>query len=410
MKRYLYIIIGIVVAAALAILVLIYIKDRSATSTTIGSTTTGSLPAVGTQTNPGSTSSTILALSPSSSSTTPPQPTAGSFGILSTSAVLDYFVDAQNNITAIQPTGAVITISNGQSSLINSSTISDIVSASFSYDGKKILLSFGDPSNPQAELFDVASKIWTTLPQCMQSPRWASSGYQIAFLASAGTGKESLSMINAAIPKSGVATLLTLHANDMALQWIGKTQFVLSDKPTSYVNGSAWLFNSQNDTLTPIISNQAGIETIWSSSTNPLGLIFSIDQSGQGQTLDLDTTSGAVVQKLSYLTLPSKCLFSTENTATSTTVTTSSQYLALYCGIPRSSSGFSSARLPDDYNMMALFTSDDIYKINTATGATDALFSDQTQNLDTSDLKIFNNTLFFINRYDQKLYGLVLAQ
>jgi hypothetical protein len=60
--------------------------------------------------------------------------------------------------------------------------------------------------------------------------------------------------------------------------------------------------------------------------------------------------------------------------------------------------------------MMALFTSDDIYKINTATGATDALFSDQTQNLDTSDLKIFNNTLFFINRYDQKLYGLVLAQ
>jgi hypothetical protein len=257
--------------------------------------------------------------------------------------VLDYFVDAQNNITAIQPTGAVITISNGQSSLINSSTISDIVSASFSYDGKKILLSFGDPSNPQAELFDVASKIWTTLPQGMQSPRWASSGYQIAFLASAGTGKESLSMINAAIPKSGVATLLTLHANDMALQWIGKTQFVLSDKPTSYVNGSAWLFNSQNDTLTPIISNQAGIETIWSSSTNPLGLIFSIDQSGQGQTLDLDTTSGAVVQKLSYLTLPSKCLFSTENTATSTTLRSTVASLAARADF-----------LPRDYPMIII--------------------------------------------------------
>jgi hypothetical protein len=88
---------------------------------------------------------------------------------------------------------------------------------------------------------------------------------------------------------------------------------------------------------------------------------------------------------------------------------TSTPYLALYCGVPRSSSGFSSAHLPDDYNMMALFTSDDIYKINTVTGAEQVLWSDSTQNIDTSNVKFFNNAVFFINRYDNKLYGITFA-
>jgi Tfp pilus assembly protein PilW len=88
---------------------------------------------------------------------------------------------------------------------------------------------------------------------------------------------------------------------------------------------------------------------------------------------------------------------------------TSTPYLALYCGIPRSSSGFSSARLPDDYNTMALFTSDDLYKINTATGAEQVLWSDTMQSMDVSNVKFFNGALFFVNRYDQKLYGLTFS-
>jgi hypothetical protein len=93
-------------------------------------------------------------------------------------------------------------------------------------------------------------------------------------------------------------------------------------------------------------------------------------------------------------------------TKTKTSAATSTAYLALYCGVPRSSSGFSSARLPDDYETMALFTSDNIYKIITATGVEQVLWSDATQNVDVSDVRFFNNALFFVNRYDQKLYGL----
>ena len=66
------------------------------------------------------------------------------------------------------------------------------------------------------------------------------------------------------------------------------------------------------------------------------------------------------------------------------------------------------SHLPDDYNQMSLFTSDDIYRINLQSGAIDTTFKDPTQNMDISDVKLFNQTLFFVNRYDQKLYGVQL--
>lgn len=417
MKRYIYIIIGIVVVAVLAILVLLYIKDRpSATGGTTGSlTTTGSLPSVGTQGSTTSGSGTgagggAFGTTGSGSSTTGASGTTGSgqagtqhFGALSNDPVLAYFVSAQNNITAIEPTGAIVTIVGGQSTTINSSTINDIISASFSYDGKKILVNFGDPASPQSSIFDLTTKTWAPLPQGIQSPQWSQANYQIAYLSATSGGKVVLSTIDASNLKKAAVTLFTLNASDLTLQWPSKNDFVLSDKPTSYNAGSIWLFNAQAGTLSSLVYETPGAEGIWSNNTTtPYGLVFSIAASGQSDTLQLQALSGsAPTQTLNFVTLPSKCAFNTTEPSSS---------LALYCGIPRSSSGFSSANLPDDYNDMALFTSDDIYKINTATGATQVLWSDQTQSMDVSDVKLFNGTLFFVNRYDQKLYGLTLAQ
>ncbi len=428
MKRYIYIIIGIVVVAALAIAALLYIKDRSAVSGGGTTTTTGSLPPVGTQGTTGSGGNGTTTTGSGSSGTTGPGGTSASagtgvqaFGMLSNDPVLDYFVGAGNTITAIEPTGEIVSIAGGQSTTINSSTINDIISASFSYDGRKILVSFGDPANPQSSVFDIISETWTALPQGLQSPRWSSSSYQIAYFSTTAGGKLALSILNAANLKTAPSTLLTLAASDLDLQWVSKNQFVLSDKPTSYDNGSIWLFNAQTNALSALVYEAPGLEGLWSNNTStPYGLVFFDGPAGQSPTLQLQALYGnAPTQALSLLTLPSKCLFNTEPTPSSTALAAtstatkaagSSTYLALYCGIPRTSSGFSSARLPDDYETMALFTSDDIYKINTATGDTQVLWSDQTQNMDVSDMKLFNGTLFFINRYDQKLYGLTFSQ
>jgi hypothetical protein len=442
MKRYIYIILGIVAAAAIAILVLFVIKGGLGTAAP-STTGTGSLPETGT---PGGDNSGIGTGSPIGTLGLPPITTTSSassvsgqmavqnFGVLSNLPALDYFVDAQNNITVIEPTGEVANISNGQSIVINSSTIDNIISASFSYDGKKILVSYGDPTNPNAGTFTVTTKAWTPLPQGMLSPQWSPiNNYQIAYFAVTKIGALTLATVDATNIKGAPKALWTFNADDLALQWPGSNEFIISDKPTSQNAGSIWALNLSAGTLTPLLYEVTGGEGAWShDAAIPYGLLFSNNGSGQGKTLQLKAISGNLAtQPLAFLTLPSKCAFNPEQmpVATSTTTTTaptsttsstvksapaknaptSTPYLALYCGVPRSSSGFSSANLPDDYNMMSLFTSDDIYKINTATGAEQTLWSDTSHDMDVSDVKFFNNALFFVNRYDQRLYGLTFG-
>jgi hypothetical protein len=428
MKRYIYIIIGIVVVAVIAIVAIFIIKNNSAGTATGGTGTlpgsSGSLPSSGTQT--GSSGGTGTGTTPggttggttpsSTASTGAPQATLKSFGVLSSDPILDYFVDAQNNITGIEPNGSVVSIANGQSTTIGSSTINGIISASFSADGKKILVSFGNPTDPQGTIFDLATQKWTVLPQGLQSPRWStvSGNYQIAYLAP-GDGTEALSIINAANLKSGVATVFTFHANDLTLQWLSQNQFTLSEKPTMSAGGSIWLYNSKTATIGSLIYETAGAEGLWSSDPKqPYGIVFSDGASGQNPNLQLESLTGNIVQQFNFVSLPSMCLLNTQGSSTSIAATSnllaaSSSYLALYCGVPRSSSAFLSAHLPDDYNSMAVFASDDIYEINTVTGRSEVLWADQTQNMDVSDMKLFNGMLFFVNRYDQKLYGLSFA-
>ncbi len=409
MKRYIYIILGIIVIAAIAVAVIFFLKNGSSSSSLFGfgSGNSGSLPQTGVQGGTtggqqGGTNGSSTAANSTSSNTAPQGGLVQNFGIVADGPVLDYFVDAQNNITAIKPDGTVILVSGGTSSTLSTTAINDIITASFSYDGKKILVSSGDPNAPQTNIFDVAAKTWSSAPQGLQSPRWSPSNYQIAYLSQSASGMLSLSTIDASNLKKAPSTLLSLHATDLSLQWISKTQFVLSDKPSAENNGSVLFFDSQKNTVTPVVYENAGTESIWGvNATNTLGLVF--EGNGGGSILRLITTTGAVYHTLTSLTLPSKCVFSVESAPSSTPTS------YLYCGIPTDPSAISSAQLSDNYNMMSLFTSDEITRINTASGARDVLWSDSSQNVDATDLKFFNGTLFFVNRYDQKLYALTLA-
>jgi hypothetical protein len=153
-----------------------------------------------------------------------------------------------------------------------------------------------------------------------------------------------------------------------------------------------------------------------------------------GGKLSLLNTSGQTLNALTFLTLPSKCVFDiqTQNppqatsapTTSSSTKSTSKKGSAtpppvvtpvisqeyLYCAVPRDTQRLNTSALPDDYLKGALFTSDDFWRIDLATGDTSAVFIDPNQNLDATDLKIFNKTLFFVNRFDKKLYAISLGQ
>ncbi len=412
---------NILIIAIVALLVIVVIglsflffapKGTPTTGTTTGQT--GVLPNAGNQSNPGGATG-----SSSSSANTAGATIATSFGVISQEPVLDYFVDAANTVTAIKPDGTIVQITAGQTNTISSITIQNILSASFSYDGAKILVSFGNTSNPQVSVFDVIKKAWTPLAAGLLFPVWSPSDYRIAYYtANPAQGTETFATVDSSKAKPAPVAITTLHAQDLAIAWPSKNQLVFYTKPSAYTAGSAWVYNLQKATLTPVATEVPGLTTLWSgsafTSSSPMGLSFSTNQSGSGGSLSLIDLAGNTIQQLKLSTVPSKCFFASatstvavvQSTSTRPVSATSTPYL--FCGVPRDQNTFLISHLPDDYNQMALFTSDDIYRINLQNGALDIVFNDPSQNLDLSDIKFFNSTLFFINRYDQKLYGVRL--
>ncbi len=341
-------------------------------------------------------------------------------------SVLDYFVS--NNVTiVVSPDGTIATITNNNADNISSSKIKNIISTGFSYDGTKILINFGDRQSPQTSIFDMKTKTWTPLVVGMISPQWSPSDYRIMYLKNNSNGTEALTTLDASKTKNNVVIVTTLHVQDLSLLWRTKNDVLLYDNPSVYSFGSIWSFNLQKKSLNPVINDQRGMEALWSTATTTIGLLFTGDSSQYGGSLRFIDESGSILQRFGFLTMPGKCLFSQYNATPSTVATntslarpatsttslpattaSSSSYLALYCGVPRDQNMISSARLPDDYEQMSFFTSDNIYRINTSNGSVTTLFNDQNQTMDVSRIKVFNNALFFVNRYDQKLYSIKL--
>jgi hypothetical protein len=397
---------NIIIAAIVVLLVIMgvglyFLFSGSGGTQTVGTTNpTGTLPGNGGQNTslPTSTAATGL---------------TKTFGIISSSPVLDYFVNATNTVTAIEPGGQIIQIANGNVNTISAIPMQNILSASFSHDGAKALVSFGDPNNPQTSVFTLATKTWVPLAAGLQSPTWSPSDYRITyFTTQAQAGTESLATLDTSKAKPTPTGLTTLHTQDLAIAWPTKTQIILYTKPSDYVGGDAWVYDLQKTALEPIAIETPGLSLLWSgagfSGAGPMALLFSSGASSLGGSLSLADISGNIIQRLKLSTLPSKCLFTlaTSTTVTPPTITTSTPYL--YCGVPRDQDTFAISHLPDDYNQMALFTADDVYRINLRSGAIDTVFNDQKQNLDLSDVKFFNGMLFFVNRYDQKLYAIGL--
>jgi hypothetical protein len=396
------IIVGIVILLAILGIGLYFLFFAPKPAATTGASgTTGSLPATGNQTgnSSGNSGSNTNGLGNNGA------PTIGkNFGVAASGSVLDYFVSPSGVVTIINADGTISQVANGQLSVLSQLAIQNISSASFSYDGAKALINFGSPTSPQASVFDVASKAWTALPVGMQSPAWSPSDYRIAYATNNANAAETFLTIDVSKAKPAPIAAITLHAQDLAVAWPAKNELAFYTKPSAYSAGTILTFNMQNKAVTPIASEIYGLMAEWNttaqnSGSAPAALIFSSGQSGIGGSLELVNNAGAMIENLTFATLPSKCSFA---------AATSTPYL--FCGVPNNQDQFSIAHLPDDYDQMALFTTDNLYRINLSTGAVDTILNGTSDNIDASDVKFFNNAFFFVNRYDQKLYEVSIPQ
>lgn len=396
------VIVAIVILIAIAVGSLLYfglLAPKAGTPGGAAAGQTGTLPAAGNQTNSpaAGTSGANSGGSSAGSDATVNLQLAKNFGVISNEPVLDYFVTASNTVFAVEPDGKVIQVVGGNTTVLSQLAIQDVVSASFAFDGSRLLVNFGDPTNPQTSVFNLGTKAWAPMPAGWRSPVWSPTDFRILYGIVNANGTETLATADARQAKPKPVIMTTLHAQDLALAWPNKNKIALFMKPSAYAAGSAWLFDLGQLSLTPIATERSGLTVSFGKNK---ALTFSAGTSGFGGHLELVDLTSAVTQRITFLTLPSKCGFG--GAATSTV-----SYL--YCAVPRDENKLSFSRLPDDYNQMTLFTADNIYRIGLASGTIDTVFIDQSQVVDASDVTIANNTVFFVNRYDKKLYALQLG-
>jgi hypothetical protein len=246
----------------------------------------------------------------------------------------------------------------------------------------------------------MTTKAWTPLPAGMISPAWSHNDYRIAYLKESAGGTATVTTLDVSKTTNKPVALTSLNAADLILTWPNKTSIILAGKGSAYAQSTAWLLALPSEALTELVPDSFGFEGAWSNTTSTTGIVLSSLNYGRTGSLSLVTSAG-VAQPLTLATLPSKCAFSYQASASTT------PFLALYCAVP-TGTNFSLATLPDDYNQMALFTNDSFYMINTASGATQPIFAPSIS-VDATNVRLFNNILFFVNRYDNKLYAISLS-
>ncbi|OGY99790.1 MAG: hypothetical protein A2945_02225 [Candidatus Liptonbacteria bacterium RIFCSPLOWO2_01_FULL_52_25] len=422
MKRYLYIFIAIAGLALVGLAAYYFLTNTFGVAVTPTPTPPGGLPGQNGN-GPGGPGTPPPSLTPPAPAYTPEQ----KFGVVAQNQVAAFHVNTQNDALLVQPDGIVVKVMGGNTTILSSSVIADLLGASFSADGTKLSATFGERTSPQASVFDAINKSWRSLPAGVAFPVWASTGTQVMYFQKSG----DTSMLSTFDPfKTGakaVELLKSFRLEDHTVQWLTANQALFLPRGTALAQGAVWSFDVKNKTLAPLTNERRGISSLWSGAAN-MGLVFATDQTLRGGTLTLFDTTGNALSGLKVKTLPSKCAFATEEVvvstpptqttttagqtggrATSTRSTTTSVLKKwLYCAVPRDTQKFDLARLPDDYDKKKLFTVDDFYKIDLGDGSITEVFADPAQALDAAQLQVANQTLFFVNRYDQRLYAISL--
>lgn len=309
-------------------------------------------------------------------------------------SILAYWINKADKAPFyINSAGQVVKIDNGVAQTVSGQAPKNINSLESSLDGTSVIVGFGYPQSPTFTIFNSINSEWQGLPSGTIAASWSpTDNNRLVYLRENG----SLNRLYTYDVNSKKSTEVFKTAQkDLDIDWATSDLVYLKERATASLNSSLWSLNLKTSVFRRAINEEASLVLKW-SSTGQEAIKFS--STNRQNSLALINNAGINLGNLgNLLTLPSKCAFNLNR-------------IEIYCAAPDS---FRNSILPDDYWKRKIYTTDNIYVIPLSSeghrplGGALSLFNSTTElTIDADQLEVNGDKLYFINRYDNKLYSL----
>lgn len=315
----------------------------------------------------------------------PANSAVGSLSLLYNSELFDYWLDpSDRSVFLVVQNGKIIKAGvGGERETLFSFNPNTYKSVVPSADGMQFILLDVDAGAPRATLVSATTGEQTSLISGVTSAAWSPDQKEIALLVEPTPSRAGgLHIFNV---NSGARRLaLPLQMLDGEIFWPATDEIYIMERPSHENLSSLFVFSPARGSLKEVIGPTTGLMGEWSSNWG----VFS----GSGETNLRGLTEDKGIITLPLWTLASKCTIAPG---------------ATICGVPYNS--FKRSQMPDSYLQRDIFTLDSIVAFGPDGSLESLLGGTGTEwSLDVYKPKKVGDTLYFINRYDNSLYGLIV--
>lgn len=256
--------------------------------------------------------------------------------------------------------------------------------------GDAVMIVSGEPAAPVFKLFDLERRLWRILPAGTIAASWNPTGpaAEVAFIQTTASGGTEFGVY--ATAKGTVRGRSPLALTGVDMTWMSADRIYFTERPSRLAMSGAWSYSIKQKTLWQLLPRARGQ---WAQFTPNAGGFLYTAQAGN-QLLD---TAGVVESRIPFNTLPTKCFL---------------ERPIVYCAV--SYGGLSLSAAPDAYLDKTSLSGDSILSFSllgerSYRETTTHFDGEKTGTaFDASSVSKRGSKLYFINRYDSRVYSLEL--
>lgn len=276
----------------------------------------------------------------------------------------------------------------GQEKITNL-TVVGLVEALWSPAGDRSAVFYLDQESLKGFLHINASTT-AALPENVKSFSWSPDGKSLAYAVE--RSRRLALTIGDQSGRNGRA-VFTTPLLDASIRWTSADRIAFQTAPSGVAEGFVFVYSRAAGSFTRALGPLFGLMANWSPD-GTRALVSSTNAAGKNLALALHDAAGKQTARLEFQTLASKCAWLDAK--------------EFFCAVPRLIPA--STVLPDEYLSGEFNSSDQIVRVEAASGKIEVVFDEE--NFDISNLVADKNKkyLFFTNRLDGTLWSYKLGE